>query len=1109
MLDTFTRLRDLLYRTIAGTCLLGLTCGILQAATEDPYPDSLLLPDHELFVAYDDRGARGRVLTGRPKGNDLSDWSFHDGSSEDLPTGVVFAASGWLTDPEKQDVVTVSPALNTRAPTIQVFSQKKSHQLQDATVSSWVFVEDLLVADLDRVADDDGHFRDEIAVLTRVVRNGVSSQRVDVFGADLQPLTTQWIPPSQGLRGKLVAIDVDRDTVKELLVVLELGREAGQSTGVLVRAFALNDGMLEEKLQHTKLPAQSVPTDKLQDAVAFNARTSKTPHVAIGLTDESNRARIVIIPFGSDVDPSNAAVIPVSACATGTIYDMAMSAGNFVFDPMAGFDGQDAQLAVSTASTCGVDAQLFSHQSGQWRSTGAISLIHPRPDSQDSFSRVYMTAGNFTGAAGNSAALNLAISYDGHYQGLGLDILSIDRKGGMHRRLTRQIRDGRGNMALVAWDRDGDSLRLGAPIHMKLHDVVALDYVIHEPPKHVDYLDGEIINVSRRRGFNVKLRDETGRNFSSETTTRSDWTVGGSTFASASQTLGADGLIASASVKIDVSTSLKSAYSGKEKQFNSNQRTYRETSESRTESDDWIKARVRSVDVWRYRVLGTTATDASGKEVYGFFEVVLPGVDEEIRAGGLQISGYQPVHENGNLLSYSSYRGEPADLGAFTLTDGSVIRQPLIANKRFTWGGTSESISLEFASESGGSQSREYSHSLTQNSELRVGIKTETKLFVKSKTEIEGGVSFNKSSSWGSASVASTRTSEGRGISLIKPTGDASRSYSFVPTFYVANDGALKATFSVDFPTRDSSGYGFWTRHYGGKPDPALNLPQKFRNSGLDDNWVANDSPDRNRLRGFFLYEGSGNNDQVLERPPVAGDTVTMGVRVYNYSLGEAARDVHVRIEGTRYDDRTEQDVGKRQTIGTLVIKHLAPLESREVFMDWDTTGWGAQRRGESQLWRVYVTLDPDNTLDEIHESTGPGANNVGFAYVAVNSGKLTAPSDLQLRSNAVGLVGPNRKPQTSRAKAKVGERGRLRVHVDTDTPIDENPLVLVSEVTDTGNRVIALTEALGVDDDGAYVWVDWTPRQAGDHTITAKILEPDDDTSPGNAEDGLDVLVE
>ena len=41
---------------------------------------------------------------------------------------------------------------------------------------------------------------------------------------------------------------------------------------------------------------------------------------------------------------------------------------------------------------------------------------------------------------------------------------------------------------LAAFDFDGDSLRLGAPVHFVLNDVQHFDYVLQEPPKHVDYL---------------------------------------------------------------------------------------------------------------------------------------------------------------------------------------------------------------------------------------------------------------------------------------------------------------------------------------------------------------------------------------------------------------------------------------------------------------------------------------------------------------------------------------------------------------------------------------------------------------------------------------------
>src|SRR5262249_3187421 len=57
---------------------------------------------------------------------------------------------------------------------------------------------------------------------------------------------------------------------------------------------------------------------------------------------------------------------------------------------------------------------------------------------------------------------------------------------------------------LAAYDADGDAYYLGAPVHLTLFDLVQPQYVIEQPPKHVDYLpldpkkpceDRDVLNV--------------------------------------------------------------------------------------------------------------------------------------------------------------------------------------------------------------------------------------------------------------------------------------------------------------------------------------------------------------------------------------------------------------------------------------------------------------------------------------------------------------------------------------------------------------------------------------------------------------------------------------
>ncbi len=59
------------------------------------------------------------------------------------------------------------------------------------------------------------------------------------------------------------------------------------------------------------------------------------------------------------------------------------------------------------------------------------------------------------------------------------------------------------------------------------------------------------------------------------------------------------------------------------------------------------------------------------------------------------------------------------------------------------------------------------------------------------------------------------------------------------------------------------------------------------------------------------------------------------------------------------------------------------------------------------------------------------------------------------------------------------------------------------------GGEVIAGKLLQGIDaEDGNYVWLEWTPPQLGNFTLSAQLLEQEDDVIPGNGKGVLKVRV-
>src|SRR5262249_20804156 len=164
--------------------------------------------------------------------------------------------------------------------------------------------------------------------------------------------------------------------------------------------------------------------------------------------------------------------------------------------------------------------------------------------------------------------------------------------------------------------------------------------------------------------------------------------------------------------------------------------------------------------------------------------------------------------------------------------------------------------------------------------------------------------------------------------------------------------------------------------------------------------------------------------------------------RVYNYSVGQHANSLVVRFQAVEYDPASDADVGERETLGETIIPVLAPLANTVVPFTWDTTDFGAEP-GQTKNWRIYVVLDPDTTIDEIHESEKPGTidpgqNNEGFGLATVTNprpaptakdlAKLEKQDDPSLPDDAIALLGADGRLTADATEVEVNRPVRLRI---------------------------------------------------------------------------------
>ena len=87
---------------------------------------------------------------------------------------------------------------------------------------------------------------------------------------------------------------------------------------------------------------------------------------------------------------------------------------------------------------------------------------------------------------------------------------------------------------VLAYDPPGASLVLGAPVVFTFADHRVATSILQDPPKHLDWFydpqqkHGSWLNVDRSNSLNLSVTDDTTTAYASQTTTGSDWTIGGS-----------------------------------------------------------------------------------------------------------------------------------------------------------------------------------------------------------------------------------------------------------------------------------------------------------------------------------------------------------------------------------------------------------------------------------------------------------------------------------------------------------------------------------------------------------------------------------------------------
>lgn len=1138
--------------------------------------------DDEILLLYGDvHNHDMHYMTGAPTSSGLTAWdeiSYSDslGSDEFGQLGIpdefegkppIDMASGRLADPKKDQVALAyyRPDGSIRVEQIAIDDSTKEIVASTTLPGGTENLDGTLgvaVIDLDLVPDDEGYLHDEI-----VVAYGLPSFYPGIFD-DIQLTVLD-------STGNLDVLATAKTGAEASILGVEVGDFDGDGIFEIVVGQAVENGNYQLTIYSYTNSDTKGPALTKESSISALHGYKNIFYGGYDMTvgDFTGNGKDEIIFYMSDA--WNAAFYLFSAddafkltmehkekiSPTG-IY-ISIQSGLFFMDPDAGYD-----LNRRTFVSCTVDPDL--HYELQLWTVESYTEFNKLATYSESLSGIFgttLSAGNFIGHQDSNTDPSEQIAFTGmkcdimiencspHLRIIDLDFsqtkatYKLEKKYAWAGPTSKMM-----PTVAIAHDRDGDSYYLGGPpVHIVIESLLGLDYVIHEPPKHVDFLpldptdpksEWDVINVSAYEDFYVEFVDESSKTVKTETKSTSSMSIGHSTEWDVKSTVSAgESDIAKVTVSGEYKTKVSQEYEEEKSKFNDKFESREVSYESKTTEDDYLLGRTQLIDIWRYPIHGLEFKDNDDNKSYGFQEIVVPGpIAPFSGAGRAHADWYQPVHMNHNVLSYPRSTNElfPLDLGAFKVGDKEVTdTMNKITNR--SYGGAEQKISIVWTEEAGAGSDKSYNNTYSTSKEITLGIKAEAEFKIFSAdVDTDVTMSFDKSVSTGGSSSTETTNSVSKGIYLNIPSETGFEdSYDFKTAIYISSEGGMFKVAHATDVLNNTEGAGWWKSQYGGKTDPGLNLPNRFvweqATQDVLGHWELVTENNRKRMRGFFIRESKENKvskkHDVISGGLVDGDNVLVCARVYNNGLYHETGDFTVRFEYIPIDTQTNEEADTDRTlIENLTTSLSAPtvddIAMKEVCGNWNTTGLSdvVVDGQHYSAYRLYVTLDPeDNVKDEIHEWKDADGNllnhgnNEGYwpwgtgVSVTAKSSKAGEDDELGDIMIPMGSLGLKRgeKVRTNDVKAAVGKHYRLRATIDSRKDHSRfHHIFFYDGHPDDGGTLIASRLSFGLSEGDNYIWADWTPKALGKRTLYVHIIEDVDDANPGDSWDTLKVNV-
>jgi hypothetical protein len=402
--------------------------------------------------------------------------------------------------------------------------------------------------------------------------------------------------------------------------------------------------------------------------------------------------------------------------------------------------------------------------------------------------------------------------------------------------------------------------------------------------------------------------------------------------------------------------------------------------------DDQIFATFTNYDVWKYPY-----REGNSEKIAGNIYVFKPLQSEGRWYPSKSASGnnYRPKHEIGNILSYSQYGTQSNNPDVFQdiYNPASSVTYTLNSGTNYLWTYTKEKFNETSAFKA-----------------------IESSLDVKH----QGFAYFQYDKT--NAFVYTHTTSLSDEISLSIDLGKINRSfgeteYRITPYVYWSKQGALVIDYSVE-PDLDGASSTWWQERYGEKSDPTFILPWKY---DPEKGFGITDEEKRKLTRDIIL-------DPVA---PKQGDTVLITVYIRNFSLKNTDNPVKAKFylnnpdnEGVLIQNMNGQS--EVSTNGYIQSRNFKTIEFKWIVPS-----------GVSEEDRIYVVLDSDNEISEVHEN-----NNIGWAPIKQgNDGNTSTVETPKLSVNdniGIGQNYPNPFSYSTIIPYTVKSKENIRVQIYT-----------------------------------------------------------------------------